>query len=120
MGLFRAAHRCGCKKAPLSKICQTYPTMMKLGTVTLYVKRSKNCMNHVTHPLSSADISFFSPEISNFYYVKNTNIDSFWYIISIFFSFTFFESLKVILTKMVINLLMSAKLATLSFWGYLK
>ena len=27
-------------------------------------------MNHVTHPLSSTDISIFSPEISRFCYVK--------------------------------------------------
>ena len=27
-------------------------------------------MNHVTHPLSSADMSNFSPEISKFYYTK--------------------------------------------------
>ena len=28
-------------------------------------------MNHVTHPLNSAGISIFSPEMSRFYYVKN-------------------------------------------------
>ena len=27
-------------------------------------------MNHGTHPLSSADISIFSPEISKFCYIK--------------------------------------------------
>ena len=37
-------------------------------------------MNHVTHPLSSADISIFSPESSKFCYIKkynyrNTNIE---------------------------------------------
>ena len=29
----------GGKKAPLPKICHTYPTMMKLGTVTPYLKK---------------------------------------------------------------------------------
>ena len=29
----------GNKKAPLPKICHTYPTMMKLGTVTPYLKK---------------------------------------------------------------------------------
>ena len=31
-------------------------------------------MNHVTQPLSSAEISIYSPEISIFFYI-NTNID---------------------------------------------
>ena len=37
-------------------------------------------MNHMTHSLSSADISIFSSEISKFYYIKNANIifDFFW------------------------------------------
>ena len=40
MGFFGAAHGwAGAKKAPLPKICHTYPTMMKLGTVILYPKR---------------------------------------------------------------------------------
>ena len=30
----------------------------------------KNKKNHETHPLSSADIGIFSPEISNFCYIK--------------------------------------------------
>ena len=33
MGIFGAAHGWGSKKAPLPKICQRYPTMIKLGTV---------------------------------------------------------------------------------------
>ena len=33
-------------------------------------RRSKKYMNHVTHPLSSADISIFSPKISKFCYIK--------------------------------------------------
>ena len=39
-------HFCGCsqmgvrgKKVPLPKICHTYPTMMKLGTVISYIKK---------------------------------------------------------------------------------
>ena len=55
----------GCKKAPppVSKICHTYPTLMKLGTVILLYftyRRSKKYINHVTHPLSSAGTSIFS------------------------------------------------------------
>ena len=34
MGLFGVAHRWGCQKdSPIPKVCVTYPTMMKLGTV---------------------------------------------------------------------------------------
>ena len=60
----------GGKKAPLSKISHIYPTMMKLVTVIPYLKRSKKHINHVTHPLSYADIRIFLPEISNFCYIK--------------------------------------------------
>ena len=40
MGLFGAAQRWeGSIKAPLAKICHIYPALMKLGTVTPYLKR---------------------------------------------------------------------------------
>ena len=41
MGIFRAAHRWGggAKRPPLPKICHTYPTIMKLGTVIPYLKK---------------------------------------------------------------------------------
>ena len=47
MALFDAAHGWegegggggGCKKAPLSKICQIYSTLMKLSTVMTYLKK---------------------------------------------------------------------------------
>ena len=52
----------GAKRAPLPKICHTYPTMMKLGTVIPYLKKikKKKYVNHVIQPLSSADISIFT------------------------------------------------------------
>ena len=55
------------KRLPLPKICHTYPAIMKLGTVIPYLKKN---INHVTQPLSSNDISIFSPEISKFCYIK--------------------------------------------------
>ena len=57
MGLFGAVHRKvgGAKRLPFPKICHTYPTMMKLDA-QLY-------MNHVTQPVSFADINFFLREI---------------------------------------------------------
>ena len=40
MGIFGAGHGWGggTKRRPLLKICHRYPTMMKLGTVTPYLK----------------------------------------------------------------------------------
>ena len=56
--------------SPLPKICQTYPKMIKLGTLVPYLKKTQKNINHVTHPLSPADISIFSLEISKFCYIK--------------------------------------------------
>ena len=40
MGFFGAAHGGGgAKSPPLPKICHTYPTMMKLGSVIPYLKK---------------------------------------------------------------------------------
>ena len=68
-------------------------------------------MNHVTHPLSSADISNFSPEIRKFCYIKK-------YMYTLHFDtkllilLTFLESIKIVLIKKVAILVMSAKMAT--------
>ena len=73
MGLFVAAHgyRGGeAKRSPFPKICHTYPGTTKRGTVIPYLRRCKTYMNHVTHRLSSADISVFSLKISKFCYIK--------------------------------------------------
>ena len=35
MGFFGAAHRSGDQKGPLSRICHTYPALMKLFSYTL-------------------------------------------------------------------------------------
>ena len=58
MGIFGAAHRWGGRggqKAPLPKICHTYPTIMKFGTVIPYLKKIQKYMNYVTHTQTSAD-----------------------------------------------------------------
>ena len=75
----------------------------------LTLRRSKKYINHVTHTISSADISIFSPEISNF----NTKFLDIW---------NFFESLKFVFTTPRVILMMPAKLATLglkrkAFWN---
>ena len=124
IGFFWAVHRWrrGAKRTPLPKICQIYLTMMKLGTCIPYLKKSKKYINHVTHPLSSADISNFSPEISKFCYIKKymyrLHFDTKFLIL-----LTFLKFLKIVLIKKVIILLMSAKMATPSllkimvFWS---
>ena len=88
------------KRLPLPKICHTYPTMMEFGTAIPYLKKIQKYINHVTHPLSSADISIFSPKISKFCYIKKYRyrLD--------------FESLVIVLINMVTILIMSAKMAT--------
>ena len=55
MGLFGAAHdgRGGGKKAPLSKICHTYPTLMKLDTVIPYLKKTQK-----VHKLRETPLEF--------------------------------------------------------------
>ena len=68
-------------------------------------------MNHVTHLVTSADISIFSKEFSKFCYIKK-------YRYRLHFSteflilLAFLESLKIYLINLVIILMMSAKMAT--------
>ena len=79
-------------------------------------------MNHVTHPLSSADISIFSPEFSKFCYIKKyrygLHIDTKFLVL-----LTYFESLMISLINMVAILMIPAKMAPLGlpkikvFWN---
>ena len=68
-------------------------------------------MNHVTHPLSSSDISFFSPEISKFFNIKKymyrLHFDTKLIILLIFL-----QSIKIFLIKEVTILVISAKMAS--------
>ena len=80
--------------------------MMKLGTVIPYLKGSQKYINHVTQPLSSADISISSPEINKFCYIKKYRF---------LILLPFFEFLRIALINMAKILLMSAKMATLDF-----
>ena len=73
MGFFWAAHG---KGAYLSHISYT----MKLGIVILYLKKIQKYINHVTHPLSSAEMSIISPEIRNLFYQEIQT--AFYYMIS--------------------------------------
>ena len=68
-GLFRdcSLMEGGSKRSfPLPKTCGTYPAMMKRGTFIPYLIRIRKKHTSLTRPLISADISIFSPEMSNF------------------------------------------------------
>ena len=76
-------------------------------------------MNYVTYPLISADISIFSPEISNFKkYRRRLHFDT-WFLALL----TFFESFNIFSINLVKILMMSAKMATpaplktMAFWS---
>ena len=71
MCLFGAFHLRGWKKAPFLKSV-THPGMMNLCSYTLPKEDPIKSKNHGTHPLSSADIINFSPEVGKFCY---TDID---------------------------------------------
>ena len=75
MGLFGAADGWGGKKTPPPKICHTYLTMMKLGTVTPFLKKIQKYINHVTDPFNSADIGIFHRKSANLVISRNTDID---------------------------------------------
>ena len=76
MGLFGASYEWGgTKKFPLSKTCHTYPTMMKLGTVVYYLKKSRKYINHMTQLFVFADISIFCQKVATFVISKNTDVD---------------------------------------------
>ena len=58
------------KAPPHPKSVTLFPTIIKLGTTTPYLKKIKKYINHMTDSLSFADISIFSPKISNFFCIK--------------------------------------------------
>ena len=59
----------GQKDPPSLKPVKHILQWWNLAQLYLIQKISKKYMNHVKHPLSSADISIFSPEISKFSYI---------------------------------------------------
>ena len=96
----------GQKGILLPKICHTYPTMMKLGTVTPYLKKiQKIYESRDAHPEFCWYQHFFTRNQQILLY-QEMKI-AFWYIISN--SFKFLESLKIFLINLVKILMMSAK-----------
>ena len=70
------------KKGPLPRIRHTYPTVIKTGTVTPYLKGFKWYLNHVTHPFTSADISICHRKSPVSLYQETQIKIVFWYVIS--------------------------------------
>ena len=74
MSFFGAAHGWGGgggrKKTPPQKSVKHILQCSNLAQLYLTQRRFKKYMNHATHPLSSADIHIFSPEISKFCCIK--------------------------------------------------
>ena len=63
MGIFGTAHEWGTKNAHLPKICDTYPTIIKLGTVIPYLEK-------IQKVYESRDTHMFSLENSKFCFAK--------------------------------------------------
>ena len=81
------------------------PYLMKIQKIYKYI-------NHVTHPLSSADISIFSQEISKFCYIKKYRYRLYFDTLLLIL-LTFLKFLKIFVINMVTILKTSAKMATL-------
>ena len=60
----------GKQKDPLSKICHTYLTMMKLDTVVPYLKKINKIFKSRDIPHELCLHQHFSPGVSNFCYIK--------------------------------------------------
>ena len=102
----------GCvKKAPVPKICHTYPTIWNLAQLYFTSRKLEKYLKHVTYVLNSADIKIVYGNQQTLLYQEIQIQISFLYIFSN--SFNFFGILNIILINIVIILIMSAKIATL-------
>ena len=94
----------------IPKICHTYPTIIKCGTVVPYLKKTQVINKSRDKLLEFADISNFSSKISKFCYIRKYRYrlhfgTSFLILLNLLFVFEDF------LINMVTILMMSAKLA---------
>ena len=110
----------GTKGSPVPKIFYTYPTMMKLGTVIPYIKKTQKIYESRDTPLEFCWYQrFFTRNLQVLLYQEIQIKIAFWYINSN--SFNYFEFLNIVLIKMVSK--MSAKIAALGllkvkvFWN---
>ena len=84
MGFFGAAHGWGGpKRPPLPKICHTYPTTIKLGTVIPYLKKIQKIYESCDTPLEFCWHQHFFTENQQILLCQEIQIKiAFWYIIS--------------------------------------
>ena len=95
----------------LPKICHTYSTMMKLGTVLPYLKKIQKIYKSYGTPHEFCWYVRKSPEISNFSCIKKYRY-RLYFNAYVLFLLTF---LSLVLIQIVAILMMSAILATLEF-----
>ena len=96
----------------LTKICYTYPTMMKIGTVIPYLKKIQKLFELRDAPLEFCWHQHFFTENQKIVLYHEIQIQiAFRYII--FNSSNFLESLLIVLINMVKISMISAKMATL-------
>ena len=104
----------GSKKAPLPKICHTYPTMIKLGTVVPYLKKIQKIYESRDTPADFCWHQHFPTRNQQIVLYQEIQIwIAYWFIISNSFSFNWV--FKDFFNKRVIILMMSAKIATPGF-----
>ena len=76
MDLFGDAHGRGGQKAPLPKICDTYPAIMILDKVIRYLKKIQKTYESRGSPrVFCGHGHFFHRKSSNFAISRNTDID---------------------------------------------
>ena len=94
MGLFGAAHIWGEKKGPpFLKLCRTYPTVMRLGTVIPYLKNIQKILKLCDTTLEFCWHQYFFTGNQHFsLYQEILTQILFWYLISN--SFNFFRIFK--------------------------
>ena len=66
----------GAKRPSLPKVCQTYPTVVKLGTVIRYLKKFQKLDESDDTPWVLLASAFFYRKSANFAISRNTDVDS--------------------------------------------
>ena len=74
VGCFRGCSRIGMQRCPLPKIYHTYPTMMKLSTVILYLTKIQNIYKSRDTPIRFRSV-FFHQKSATSFILRNTDID---------------------------------------------
>ena len=111
MGLLEATHGWG-KNSPLPKICHTYPTVIKLGTIIPYLKRFQKIYKSRDAPLEICLYQHFLTRNQQLLLYQEIEISIAHFNTQLLIPLTFFEFLKVVLINMVAILMMSPKLAS--------